>query len=262
MKPRILHSVAAAVLMALSSVSYAADGALRVGASPGPFADFLKEAAKKANAEGFKVEVTEFTEPTQINEATQAGDIDVSNFQHVPYMQRQNESRGYKIVAIKPAYVAPGGIYSAKYKSIAEIPNGAKIGIPNDPANESRALSLLQKAGLIKLKDPASISASVRDIAENPKNLDIVLLDEIMLPRSLGDLGAAFVTLNKGVLAGLDPKNAIMLEDKTSPWAIVWSARNDKADDPQIKRFIAVFESDPVKNYIIQRFNGTVIPAW
>jgi len=262
MKLRILQSAAATVLIALSSVSYAADGALRVGASPGPFADFLKEAAKKANAEGFKVEVTEFTEPTQINEATQAGDIDVSNFQHVPYMQRQNESRGYKIVAIKPAYVAPGGIYSAKYKSLAEIPNGAKIGIPNDPANESRALSLLQKAGLIKLKDPASISASVRDIAENPKNLDIVLLDEIMLPRSLGDLGAAFVTLNKGVLAGLDPKNAIVLEDKTSPWAIVWSARNDKVDDARIKRFIAVFETDSIKNYIIQRFNGTVIPAW
>ncbi|WP_414474096.1 MetQ/NlpA family ABC transporter substrate-binding protein [Microvirga sp. M2] len=262
MKLRILHSVAAAVLMALSSVSYAADGALRVGASPGPFADFLKEAAKKANADGFNVEVTEFTEPTQINEATQAGDIDVSNFQHVPYMQRQNESRGYKIVAIKPAYVAPGGIYSAKYKAIAEIPNGAKIGIPNDPANESRALALLQKAGLIKLKDPASINASVRDISENPRNLDIVLLDEIMLPRSLGDLGAAFVTLNKGVLADLDPKNAIMLEDKTSPWAIVWSARNDKVDDPRIKRFIAVFESDPIKNYIVQRFNGTVIPAW
>ncbi|WP_262273325.1 MetQ/NlpA family ABC transporter substrate-binding protein [Microvirga yunnanensis] len=262
MKFSNLRTVTAALMIGLSSLCYASDTALRVGASPGPFADFLKEAAKKANGEGFKVEVTEFTEPTQINEATQAGDIDVSNFQHVPYMQRQNESRGYKISAIKPAYVAPGGIYSAKYKSLAEIPNGAKIGIPNDPANESRALALLQKAGLIKLKDPASISASVRDVAENPKNLDIILLDEIMLPRSLSDLGAAFVTLNKGVLAGLDPKNAIMLEDKTSPWAIVWSARNDKVDDPQIKRFIAVFESEPIKNYIVQRFNGTVIPAW
>jgi D-methionine transport system substrate-binding protein len=262
MRISFLHSVTAAFLIALSSVSYASDGTLRVGASPGPYADFLNEAAKAANAEGFKVEVTEFTEPTQINEATQAGDIDVNNFQHVPYMQKQNESRGYKIAAIKPAFVAPGGIYSAKYKSLAEIPNGAKIGIPNDPANESRALALLQKAGLINLKDPASINASVRDITESPKNFDIVLLDEIMLPRSLDDLGAAFVTLNKGVLAGLDPKTAIMLEDKTSPWAIVWAARNDKVDDPRIKRFIAVFESEPIKNYIIQRFNGTVIPAW
>jgi D-methionine transport system substrate-binding protein len=139
MKTSLLRSVTTALLIALSSVSYATEGALRVGASPGPFADFLKEAAKKASEEGFKVEVTEFTEPTQINEATQAGDIDVSNFQHVPYMQRQNESRGYKIVAIKPAYIAPGGIYSAKYKSLAVIPNGAKIGIPNDPANESRS---------------------------------------------------------------------------------------------------------------------------
>jgi len=153
MKTRILQSLAAAVLITLSGASYAADGALRVGASPGPYADFLKEAAKKANAEGLKVEVTEFTEPTQINEATQAGDIDVNNFQHVPYMQKQNESRGYKIVALKPAFVAPGGLYSAKYKSLAEIPNGTKIGIPNDPANESRALALLHKSGLIKLKD-------------------------------------------------------------------------------------------------------------
>ena len=262
MKLRILQSVAAAVMVVLSTASFAADGALRVGASPGPFADFLKEAAKKANAEGFKVEVTEFTEPTQINEATQAGDIDVSNFQHAPYMQRQNESRGYKIVAIKPAYIAPGGVYSEKYKTLAEIPNGAKIGIPNDPANESRALALLQRAGLIKLTDPASISASVRDIAENPRKLDFVLLDEIMLPRSLNDLGAAFVTLNKGVLAGLDPKNAILLEDKTSPWAIIWSTREDKVDDPRIKRFIAIFETDQIKNYILQRFNSTVIPAW
>jgi len=262
MKLRVLQSVAAAVMVVLGTASFAADGALRVGASPGPFADFLKEAAKKANAEGFKVEVTEFTEPTQINEATQAGDIDVSNFQHVPYMQRQNESRGYKIVAIKPAYIAPGGVYSDKYKSIAEIPTGAKIGIPNDPANEARALALLQRAELIKLKDPASINASVRDIVENPKELDFVLLDEIMLPRSLNDLGAAFVTLNKGVLAGLDPKNAILLEDKTSPWAIIWSAREDKVDDPRIKRFIATFESDEIKNYILQRFNATVIPAW
>ena len=130
--------------------------------------------------------------------------------------------------------MAPGGIYSAKYKSLTEIPNGAKIGIPNDPANESRALALLHKSGLIKLKDGSSINASVRDIAENPKRFDIVLLDEIMLPRSLDDLKAAFVTLNKGVLAGLDPETAIVLEDKTSPWAIVWAARNDKVEDPEV----------------------------
>lgn len=259
---RILKSTALALLLAFNGAAIAAEGTLRVGASPGPYSDFLQEAAKRATAEGLDVKVTEFTEPTQINEATQAGDIDVNNFQHVPYMQKQNESRGYKIVALKPAFIAPGGVYSAKYKSVAEIPDGAKIGIPNDPANESRGLALLHKAGLIKLKDGASINASVRDIAENPKKFDIVLLDEIMLPRSLGDLGAAFVTLNKGVLAGLDPKSALLLEDKTSPWAIVWATRNDKVDDPRIKKFISIFESDAIKDYIIRRFNGTVIPAW
>ncbi|PKU22668.1 MetQ/NlpA family ABC transporter substrate-binding protein [Telmatospirillum siberiense] len=268
MKPNIsfvaaLRSVLAAIaLIACGTSAHAAEQPLRVGASPGPFSDFLQEAAKLANAQGFPVQVTEFTEPTQINEATQAGDIDVSNFQHVPYMQRQNESRKYDIVSIKPSFVAPAGVYSARYKSIAEIPAGAKIGIPNDPANEARALVLLQREGLITLRDPQSLTAGVADIVENPRRLDILLLDEVQLPRVLTDLGAGVVTLNKGVLAGLNPKTALALEDKTSQWAIVWSARADRKDDPRIRRFIEIFESDAIKTLILTRFNGTVIPAW
>ena len=248
--------------LAISANVFAADAPLRVGASPGPFSDFLQEAAKIANAQGFPVKVIEFTEPTQINEATQAGDIDLNNFQHVPYMQKQNESRGYKIVSIKPTYVAPAGIYSAKHKSLAAFPQGAKIGIPNDPANEARALFLLQKAGLIKLKADANTNAGVADIAENPKKLNIVLLDEVQLPRVLVDIDAGVITLNKGVLAGLNPKDALLLEDKTSQWAIIWAARADRKDDPRIARFIKIFESEQIKQFIIKKFNGTVIPAW
>ncbi|MBB3211868.1 D-methionine transport system substrate-binding protein [Herbaspirillum sp. Sphag1AN] len=256
------RSIFFATTLALSASCFATDAPLRVGASPGPYSDFLQEAAKIANAQGFPVKVIEFTEPTQINEATQAGDIDVNNFQHIPYMDKQNASRGYKIVSIKPSFVAPAGIYSAKYKAISGLPQGAKIAIPNDPANEARALFLLQKAGLIKLKSGANTNAGLNDIIDNPKKLNIVLLDEVQVPRVLVDIDAGVVTLNKGVLAGLNPKDALLLEDKSSQWAIIWASRADHKDDPRIARFIKIFESDPIKQLIISKFNGTVIPAW
>lgn len=261
---RVVKKNLLCVALSLASVApaFAADAPLRVGASPGPYSDFLQEAAKIANAEGFPVKVIEFTEPTQINEATQAGDIDLNNFQHVPYMLRQNESRGYKIVAIKPSYVAPAGIYSTKVKSLDRLPNGARIAITNDPANEARALFLLQKAGLIKLKTSSGINVGLTDISENPKQLKIVLLDEVQVPRVLVDVDAGVVNLNKGVLAGLNPKDALLLEDKTSQWAIIWAARADRKDDPRIARFIKIFESDKIKQMILAKFNGTVIPSW
>ena len=252
----------AALSLTAAVPAIAADAPLRVGASPGPYTDFLQEAAKIANAQGFPVKVIEFTEPTQINDATQAGDIDLNNFQHVPYMQKQNESRGYKIASIKPSFIAPAGIYSAKVKSLDQIPVGGKIAITNDPANEARALFLLQKAGLIKLKTSSGINVGLADIAENPKKLKIVLLDEIQVPRVLVDVDAGVVNLNKGVLAGLNPKDALLLEDKDSQWTIIWAARADRKDDPRIARFIKIFESDKIKQLIITKFNGTVIPAW
>ena len=251
-----------ALSLAISSPVLAADVPLRVGASPGPYSDFLQEAAKIANAQGLPVKVIEFTEPTQINEATQAGDIDLNNFQHVPYMLRQNESRGYKIASIKPSFVAPAGIYSKKYASLDKLPQGAKVAIPNDPSNEARALVLLQKAGLIKLKPAVGVNAGLADIAENPKKLKIILLDEVQVPRVLADVDAGVSNLNKGVLAGLNPKDALVLEDEKSDWAIIWAARADRKSDPRIARFIQIFESDKIKQLIVQKFNGTVIPAW
>lgn len=259
----ILKSLFAVTTLCVAASSFAqSEAPLRVGASPGPFSDFLQEAAKIAKKQGVDVKVIEFTEPTQINEATQAGDIDLNNFQHVPYMQKQNQARGYKIVAIKPSYIAPAGIYSAKYKSVTQFPKGARIGIPNDPSNEARALVLLQKAGLIKLKNNATINAGVADVAENPNQFKFILLDEVQLPRVLVDLDAGVITLNKGILAGLNPKDALRLEDKDSDWAIIWATRADKKEDPRISRFIKIYESDEMKKIILERFNNTIIPAW
>lgn len=239
-----------------------ADTTLRIGASPGPYADFLYAAAKLAKEQGLDVKVIEFTEPTQINDATQSGDIDLNNFQHIPYMEAQNKARGYRIVAIKPSFVAPEGVYSTKYTSLKDVPNGAKVGIPNDPANEARALYLLQTAGLIKIKANVTTNATIGDVEDNPKQFKFIPLTEVQVPRSLQDLDIGLTGVNKAVLAGLDPKNALLLEGKDSLWTIVWATRADKVDDPRIKKFIRIFESDPIKQLIIERFHGAIIPAW
>lgn len=258
-----LRAVVAVAALLVSTVSFAQnDAPLRVGADSGPYAEFLQEAARLARLQGMQVKVTEFTEPTHINEATNSGDIDLNNFQHVPYMQKQNEARGYKIVAIKPSYVAPAGIYSTRHKSLASLPQGAKIGIPNDPSNEARSLFLLQSAGLIKLKPNTTINAGLSDIADNPKQFKFIELDAGQIPRVLADLDLGVINLGRGALVGLYPKDALALEGKGSQWAIIWATRADKVNDPRIKRFIQIYESDDMKKFISAKTGNTIVPLW
>ena len=137
----------------------------------------------------------------------------------------------------------------------------AEPAIPNDPSNGARGLFLLAKAGLITLKDGVDVSATVVDVVGNPKKLKIVELDAAQLPRSLDDVAAATVTLNYAVLSGLDPKSALLLEDETSKWALVWATRRNNADDPRIRRYIDIYRSQPVKAFIAERFKGTILPT-
>jgi D-methionine transport system substrate-binding protein len=259
----LLRTVLAATALTISTLSFAqTDAPLRVGTASGPYTDFMHEAVKIAKKQGLQVKVVEFTEPTHINEATQTGDIDLNNFQHVPYMDKQNAARGYKIVAIKPSYLSPAGVYAPKYKTLKDLPNGASIGLPNDPSNEARSLYLLQQAGLIKLKANAGVNAGIPDVAENPKKFKFVELDAGQLPRAVQDLDAAVINLSRGILAGLKPEDAKALEDHTSQWAIIWAARADKKDDPRIKQFIKIYESDEMKQVIRTKSSGSILPLW
>lgn len=251
-----------AIAFAVIALPAAAQAPLKIGVSAGPYGDILRFTADLAAKEGLKAEVIEFSDWVQINEALNRGDIDANNFQHIPYLQNQVKQRGYDIVPLDASIVVPMGLYSKKFKSATELPKGAQVAIPNDPSNASRALFLLQQAGLIKLRADAPLSATLIDIADNPRNLKLIELDAAQLPRSLDDVAAATVTLNYAVLAGLKPKESITLEDEQSKWHLVWAARKDRKDDPRLKRFIALYRSSPVKDFILQKFEGSIIPTW
>jgi len=197
------------------------------------------------------------------NAALQSGDIDANNFQHQPFLDNQIKQRGYDIVPIAKSIVVPMGVYAKSVKALSELKPGATISIPNDPTNGGRALGLLAEAGLIGLRDPAAgAGISVIDITENPRKLRFVELDAAQLPRSLDDVDASVITLNYAVLAGLDPKAALLLENDQSRWHLVWAARKDRADDPRIKRFVELYRSPEVRAFILTRFNGTIVPTW
>ena len=249
-----------------SAQAPAADKPLKIGVSAGPYGDVLREAAKLSEKQGVKAEIIEFTDWNQPNAALQAGDIDLNNFQNRPYLANQIKTRNYQLVALDESLLVPAGIYSKTYTSAADIPAGAKIAIPNDPTNGGRALLLFQKAGLIKLKPGTGLYATVLDVAENPKKLQIVEIDAAQLPRSLDDVAAAFVSSNYAYLAGLELNKALIAEtsiEESKPYfTLVFAAREDRKNDPRIAKFIEVYRSQPVKDFVNARFKGTILPAF
>ncbi|KAA0676301.1 MetQ/NlpA family ABC transporter substrate-binding protein [Roseomonas genomospecies 6] len=256
----LLTSILTAALLTVSSGAGAAS--LKLGVSAGPYGEILEYTAKIAAKEGLKAEVIEFTDWNMPNAALQSGDIDANNFQHQPFLDNQIKQRGYDIVPVAKSIVVPMGIYAKKVQSLADLKEGASVSIPNDPTNGARALFLLAKAGVIGLKDGAGLNTSIADIATNPKKIKLVELDAAQLPRSLDDVDASVITLNYAVLAGLTPKTALVLEDDQSKWHLVWAVRKDRAEDPAIKRFIELYRSAEVRDFINTRFNGTIIPTW
>lgn len=256
-----------AIALSLPAVrADAADKPLKIGVSAGPYGDILREAARLSEKEGLKAEIIEFTDWNQPNAALQAGDIDLNNFQHRFYLANQSKARGYKLAALDESILVPAGIFSKKYKKASEIPDGAKIAIPNDPTNAARALLLFEKAGVLKLKPNTGLSATILDIAENPKKLQIAEIDAAQLPRSLDDVAAGFVSSNYAYLAGLPLNTALIAETEVTEakpyFTLIFAAREDRKDEATLKKFIAIYRSQPVKDFILAKFNGSILPAW
>ena len=235
---------------------------LKVGVSAGPYGEILTYAAEIAKKDGIEIKVIEFSDYTMPNAALVQGDIDFNNFQHLPYLQNQIKQRGYDIVALEKSIIVPLGLYSKKFNALADIPSGATVAIPNDPSNEARSLILLEKAGLLKLRADSGTSATIADIVENPKKLKIKQLDAAQLPRSLDDVDFAAVTLNYALNSGLDPKKALLLEGADTPWNLWFAALRSRKDDPQIRRYIEIYRSPAVKDFILTRFQATIVPTW
>ena len=236
---------------------------IKMGVTAGPHAEVMEEVAKEAAKQGITIKVVEFNDYVQPNKALAEGDLDMNSMQHQPYMDNVVKKQGLKITSIGKTIILPMAVYSHKFKDIKDVTDGAKVTIPNDPTNGARALLLLQQAGLIKLKNGNSVDASVTDITENPKNLQFVELDAAQIPRSLDDTDLACVNTNYAIPAGLNPqKDSILVESKDSPYANVMAVRQGDENNETYKKVLAIYQSEPIKKFIEEHFQGTILPAF
>lgn len=236
---------------------------IRVGVTAGPHEEVMEFVASEAKKQGLNVKLVTFNDYVQPNIALSQKEIEVNSFQHQPYLDNMIKDRGLKIVSLGKTILAPMGIYSDKIKDIKDVPNGATVAIPNDPTNGGRALLVLQQEGLLKLKDGIGSGASVSDIVSNPKNLKIKELDAAQIPRSLKDVDFAAINTNYALNAGLNPvKDSIAIERKDSEYSNVIAVREEDKDNPQYKKILEVYQSEPVRKFIEEKFQGSIIPAF
>lgn len=235
---------------------------IKVGVSPVPHEQIVNAVKDQLAKKGINVEIVEFTDYVQPNLALNDKSLDANFFQHKPYLDEFCKSRGLKLASVGAVHLEPMSVFSNKYKSLAELPDGASIAIPNDPTNGGRALLVLQSAGLIKLRDGAPVTATPQDIAENPHNLKFSELEAPQLPRSLADVDAAVININFALEAKLNPKDAIYTESKDSPYANIVAVRAGDENRPEIQELMKALTSPESKKFIEDTYKGAVIPAF
>lgn len=251
------------VTLALSGVADAQTAVLRVGASTLPHAPILEFVKPLLAQEGIELQIIEFSDYVLPNLALANGEIDANFFQHVPYLEDFAANHRLDLTWTEKVFIAPIGMYSRKITSIDQLQRGARIAIPNDVTNGGRALILLEQAGLIELRDGAGISPTVFDIARNPLNLRIVELEAPLLPRALDDVDAAFINQTYALEAGLKPtQDAILLEPGDSPYANVVAVRTQDVSNPLIQKLGEVLTRPEVREFILEYFEGSLIPAF
>ncbi|MFF2179130.1 MetQ/NlpA family ABC transporter substrate-binding protein [Lysinibacillus sp. NPDC058147] len=234
-----------------------------VGVTSGPHEQIAEVAAKVAKEKGLEVEVKSFSDYVLPNTSLAEGDLDVNSYQHKPFLDAFNKDHNTDLVPVGKTILTPMGIYSEKYKSFGDVPDGATFGLPNDPTNGARALFVLQEAGYIKLKDGADLTASIRDVEENKKNLKFIELEAAQIPKQLSEVDVAAINTNFALDAGINPKkDAILLESTDSPYVNYIAVRAENKDDPTIKKFVEAYQSDEVRKFIEEEFKGSIIPSW
>lgn len=238
-----------------------------VGASVTPHAEILEKAKSILAKEGYDLQIIEYTDYVQPNVALDAGDLDANYFQHQPYLDQFNAERGMDLVSVATIHYEPFGIYPGKTKKIEDLKDGAQIAVPNDGTNEARALLLLEAQGLIKLKEGVGMDATKNDIAENPKKLDIVEIEAAQLARSLQDVDLAVINGNFAIQAGLNvSKDAIAVEDKDSlaadTYGNIIAVRKGDENREEIQALVKALQSDEVKQFINDTYEGAVVPKF
>lgn len=259
----IAIAVAAAGISLTTTTVKAEDRVLKVGATAVPHAEILEFIKPTLAKEGIKLDIVVFSDYVQPNLALDAGELDANYFQHIPYLESFSADHHLKLTYIAKVHIEPMGAYSKRVKKLSDLKNRAVVAIPNDPTNGGRALLLLEDAGLIELKKDVGLKATVFDIAKNPKNLQFKELEAAQLPRALDDVDLAVINTNYALEAGLVPtKDAIVIESGKSPYANVLAVRESSKNDPALKKLAAALTSPAVKDFILKKYKGAVVPAF
>ncbi len=236
---------------------------IKVGATAGPQAQILEAVKPVLAKDGVEMQIIEFNDFATPNTALNQGDLNANSFQHKPFLDAQISARKYDIMPIGKTVLLPMGIYSKKVKKLDELPENAKVAIPNDPSNGGRALLLLQKVGLIKLKENSGILPTLTDIVKNDKKLKIVEIEAAQTPRSLDDVDLVAINTNYALVAGLVPtKDALAIEDKDSPYACIIVAKTSDKDNHALKKLVKAYQSPQVEKFINDTFKGSIVKAW
>lgn len=259
-----IAAAASALVLAGCGDKQADNSKIKVGVIAGAEAQVAEVAAKIAKEKyGLDVELVTFTDYVTPNAATDDGSVDINAFQHKPYLDQQIADRGYKLAIAGNTFVYPIAGYSKQVKSVDEIVEGSRIAVPNDPTNLGRSLLLLEAQGLLKLRAEAGLLATVRDIVENPKNIEIVELEAPQLPRSLDDVTLAIINTTYASSINLTPqKDGIFVEDKESPYVNLIVAREDNVNAENVVNFVKAYQTEEVYQAALETFNGGAVKGW
>lgn len=260
----IASAVAAALFASASLPAFAAPAQkLRVACTPVPSGELLKFVKPILAKQGIDLQIVEFTDFVAPNAALDAKEVDANFYQHVPFLDNAVRLRRLKIAKVAPVHILPIAVYSKNLKDVKKVPQGGRVSIPNDPTNGGRALLLLQSAGLIKLRPGVGYEATPLDVVSNPKKLKFVELDAAQVPRSIRDVDLAVVNSNYALGVGLNPlKDAIFIENKESPYAVVVAARQGDEKNPKIQKLVQALTSKETKNFILKKYKEAVVPAF
>lgn len=236
---------------------------LKVGATPLPHAELLALVSDDLASQGIQLQVVEFTDYVKPNLALSDGELDANFFQHLPYLDGFNSEHNTDLVSAGNVHVEPLALYSSKTDSADGLANGAVIAIPSDAVNGGRALILLETAGLIRLAEGSGLDATELDIVENPKNLKFKAIEAAQLPRVLTDVDGAVINGNYAIEAGLNPlADGLVVEGAESPYANILAVRAGEESSPAVQALLNALQSEKVKAYIENTFEGSVVPAF
>lgn len=250
------------LLLVLLTACSSNEQGLRVGATPVPHAEILESVKQDLKDQGINLIIVTTDDYNIPNRALADHELDANFFQHRPYLEMQKEAFHYPLIELTAVEIEPMGLYSHKIKSIADLKNGSKVAIPNDPSNEARALFLLESQGLIELNSKTN-HATLLNISKKPKNLTFIEVDAAMIPRTLEDVDLAAINTNYALEAELNPlKDALALESKASPYANILVIRKGDESREDLQALKQALTSEKMKAFLEEKYKGAIIPAW